>query len=87
LASGYGAIADATFLQRWQRDAFAERARRLGVPLRIIDCSAPTSELERRLAARGPDPSDATFDVLHHQISTAEPLTVEEQTLVVSLTV
>jgi predicted kinase len=82
IAGGYGAIADATFLKRAQREAFAERARRLGVPLRIIDCAAPVNELERRLAARGPDPSDATLDVLRHQIAAAEPLTIEERSLI-----
>jgi aminoglycoside phosphotransferase family enzyme/predicted kinase len=84
IAGGYGAIADATFLKRAQREAFAESARRLGVPLRIVDCSAPVAELERRLAARGPDPSDANLAVLRHQIDTAEPLTLEERSQVVS---
>ncbi len=84
LASGYGVIADATFLKRAQRDAFAERARRLGVPLRIIDCAASVAELERRLTARGPDPSDATHDVLRRQIASTEPLTPEERSLVSS---
>ncbi len=79
LSAGFGAIADATFLKRSQRQRFADLAARLSIPFQIVDCSAPIAELRRRLGQRGPDPSDANLSVLQHQIATAEPLDSTEQ--------
>lgn len=79
LSAGFGVIADATFLKCSQRQRFADLAARLNVPFQIIDCTASISELERRLAQRGLDPSDATLSVLQHQIATAEPLDSNEK--------
>ena len=79
LSSGFGVIADATFLKHSQRLQFAGLAARLRVPFRIVDCAAPIAELERRLSQRGPDPSDANHDVLRHQIANHDPLTAAER--------
>lgn len=82
ISAGFSPIADGAFLQRGHREAFAKLAAGLSVPLRIVDCSASVDELQRRIAHRGPDPSDANLAVLHHQLTTAEPLTDAEQEFV-----
>jgi hypothetical protein len=82
LQAGSSPIADAAFLQRAQRQKFRELADRLGVRWKIIACAAPRDELERRLAQRGPDPSDATQAVLARQVDAAEPLDELEQSAI-----
>jgi uncharacterized protein len=80
-AAGYVAIVDAAFLKRWQRDLLRNVATDLKVPFVILDCSAPADVLRERVARRleqGRDASEATLDVLAHQLSTADPLTEEE---------
>ncbi len=82
LTAGYPAIIDAAFLARWQREPMRELADRLGVPLRIIDCTADGGTLRERVsarAARGGDASEATPEVLQRQMAADEPLTVSEQ--------
>lgn len=86
LAGGFGAIVDATFLDAARRERFAGVAAALGVPLRILDCSAPEAVLRERIrerAARGADPSEATEDVLDAQLASAEPLGPGEAALAV----
>ena len=71
-------IVDATFLKSKRRAQFEWLARELNLEFRILTCDAPFDELCRRLRERGPDPSDATVDVLKHQMETHDPLTTEE---------
>jgi aminoglycoside phosphotransferase family enzyme/predicted kinase len=76
------AIVDATFLARGDRQAFRELARRRGVPFSIVACQAPAATLRARVAQRlqqGSDPSDATLQVLEHQLASFEPLTADEE--------
>ncbi|MEO5784148.1 MAG: AAA family ATPase [Casimicrobiaceae bacterium] len=80
--AGRNAIVDATFLQRWQRDAFRTFAAQLRVPFAIVDIPVPEAALRERLAQRarrGTDVSEADIAVLDYQLRTAEPLTADEQ--------
>jgi len=71
--AGFGVVVDATFLRRAQRDAFALRARELGVRFRVIACRAPVGILQERIARRRSDASEATADVLAQQRRDCEP--------------
>jgi predicted kinase len=56
-------------------------AREAGVPFTVVLCEAPPSVLRARIARRlevRSDPSDATVEVLEHQLGAFEPLTAEE---------
>jgi aminoglycoside phosphotransferase family enzyme/predicted kinase len=84
VAVGYTAIVDAAFLQRWQRDLLKDVAVGLNVPFTIADCSAPEPVLRERVmrrSERGRDASEATIDVLEHQLAHADPLSSEELAL------
>ncbi len=83
IAAGYRPIVDATFLKLAQRRQFAELADSLGVPFRIVACEAAPQELERRLAGRGRDPSEATAEVLRAQLQSHEPLRPAERQYIV----
>lgn len=86
LRAGHPVVVDAAFLKQWQRARLEDVAQRRGVALRIVDCAAETATLRERVQARrerGGDPSEATTDVLEHQLSTHEPITdTEAQALV-----
>jgi len=82
LEAGYPAIVDATFLKRAHREPFAALARRLGVPMGILDFRADPACLAQRVRARslGPrDASDAGEAVLAAQLADAEPLSDAER--------
>ncbi|HUH93849.1 MAG TPA: AAA family ATPase [Casimicrobiaceae bacterium] len=84
--AGLVAVVDAAFLQRWQRDRFADLASRLGVPFAIVDFVASESSLRERVARRSradADASDADLAVLEHQLRAQEPLGPDEQDAVV----
>lgn len=81
LDAGYSAIVDATFLKRANRERFAALARRLDVPMLILDFQADPTCLAERVRARsvGPrDASDAGEAVLAAQLADAEPLGAAE---------
>jgi uncharacterized protein len=62
--AGHAVIADATFLDLRHRSMIEAVAKRSGVPFLGVWLSAPLDVLERRVAARSGDASDATLDVL-----------------------
>ena len=79
--AGYTAVVDAAFLRRAQRAQLREVAAALHVPVAVIDVQAPQAVLRARIATRAvhaTDPSEATVEVLEHQIETAEAVTAEE---------
>ncbi|MFO1351683.1 MAG: AAA family ATPase [Gammaproteobacteria bacterium] len=81
IVAGYAVLVDATFLQRWQRDAFHELAKHLKVPFLILDLQAPREVLSERITRRRrqhDDPSEADLGVLEAQINQQEPLAAEE---------
>ncbi len=86
LEGGFLPLVDATFLRREQRRAWAERARRWGVPLVILSFTTPPELARQRVARRqaaGRDPSDADAAVLEQQWSRLEPLDANEQALAI----
>ena len=86
--AGYPALVDATFLHAAQRMSFIRLARTAQLPLVILDLQASESTLRSRIserARRQNDPSEATLEVLDHQIRTREPLTQDEVTLAIRI--
>ncbi|MGC5887478.1 AAA family ATPase [Ralstonia pseudosolanacearum] len=86
VGSGFPMIADATFLAERQRKRFFTLARRLGVPVAIADCAAPTELLRTRIRSRmcdGRDASEADLSVLNTQMATQQPLTAKERVYVI----
>lgn len=81
LESKLDVIVDAAFLEHSERAAFAALARRRQASFLILDCRAPEDVLRSRIAKRKAersDASEATADVLDHQLATQEPLSREE---------
>jgi uncharacterized protein len=79
---GWSVVVDAAFLQRDERDAFAQLARSLQCPFHILAREAPVTVLreriERRLA-KGHDASEATVAVLKQQLAVVQPLQADER--------
>lgn len=67
LAGGSTVIADATFLESAERDAVARLAEQCGAAFTGLWLEAPTDVRADRVAARGPNPSDATVSVVQAQ--------------------
>lgn len=78
LADGRGVIVDATFLSRADRDRVMRIARQTALPLLFVVCRASDPVVKRRLAARPPGPSDATWEVYVQQGRSAECLAADE---------
>lgn len=71
MQSGFPVIADATYLNRDDREALATLADRMNAPHVILGCSASLEVLEDRVRRRlrdARDPSDADLEVLHGQL-------------------
>ncbi len=88
LEAGIPVIIDACFLQNDQRDLAAQLARTLQAPLLILDFSVPTEELRQRIQQRlatESDASEATLEVLNHQLATQQPLRPQEASLSISV--
>jgi len=86
IEAGLPAFLDATFLHRARRDQFRALASQLGVPCITLVCEAPVAVLERRIAERlerGKDPSEATAQIMHQQLKSAEWPTDDEQAVCV----
>lgn len=81
IAAGWPAIVDATFLRSTERAAFRSLARELAVPVVFVSCTAPDSELRKRILAREQarsDASEAGLPVLARQRDASEPPSREE---------
>ncbi len=88
LDAGTTAIIDASFLQRAHRQVFLDLARARGVQFSIVECVAPPATLLARIAqrsAQGDDASDATREVLAHQLGTRESLSTDEQAFAIQV--
>jgi predicted kinase len=86
LAAGEGAIIDATFLHRRDREAARAVAARHGAPIVFVECRVDDDTVRHRLAARSErndDPSDADWAVFTAQRRSWEPFGVSEPGLVV----
>ena len=81
-------IVDASFLKQGQRKLFHELADELQAPFVIFHCDAPEAQLRQRISERlrqGKDPSEATLEVLDHQLKTQEPLQGEEAKYILTI--
>ena len=72
--AGFNVIVDAAFLKYEQREVFQTLASNLNVAYFILEVTASTEELRRRIVARKNDVSDADLGVLEHQLSNWQPL-------------
>lgn len=82
LSAGRGAVLDATFVRRTDRDTARELARRHGVPALVVECRCPDAEVRRRIDARirdDRDASDATWAVYRNQQRHADPFGDDER--------
>ena len=82
LRAGLNVVVDATFLRRAERVSFSRLAAKERARFVILDFSAAEPVLRERIeqrAARGGAVSEATLEVLDHQVATREPLSAEEQ--------
>ncbi len=82
LDAGFDMIADATFLARRHRTAFARMAKEKNARLTIVHCTAPDAVLRDRIRQRQAerqDASDADIAVLEHQIRGRDPLEPSER--------
>lgn len=85
LEAGFPTIVDATFLKAGQRELFRQLAADCGAPFQIITFQASDRELCRRIKQRQNDASEATVDVLHRQLQSAQPLSEQEQSCVITI--
>lgn len=83
LDAGYTAIVDAAFLRRSQRAGLHAVARENRAPVVLVDVGAPLQVLRSRVAARRGDASEATIEVLEHQLATVESVREDEGLVVV----
>jgi aminoglycoside phosphotransferase family enzyme/predicted kinase len=84
LRSGFTMVADATFLHRSHRRWFIDLAERLGARVRIVACRADRATLLERIGRRqmiDRDASDASAEVLKHQMGHHDPLDSDERAL------
>ena len=88
LSAGYSVVIDAANLKEAQRQPFIELASLMRIPYYILNYTAPEHILEERVSLRlqsGDDISDATLEVLKHQIKTQEPLTDDERLFTIDI--
>ena len=88
IKAGYSTIVDATFLKREQRQLFRELATQLDVPFVILHFHADEQLLRQWInerLAHGKDASEATIEVLEHQLRTEHPLSSDEADHIISI--
>jgi hypothetical protein len=86
LRAGINVMVDAAFLGRAERESFIRLADKERARFTILDCRAPEPVLRQRIEARrkqNMDISEATLEVLEHQLATNEPFSPEELEFVV----
>jgi len=69
LRAGYSAVIDAVALREEERRAFAAVAAMAGVPFTGLWLEAPAGTMRARIAGRGDDASDASAEILRHQLA------------------
>ena len=88
LDAGYNVVVDATFLDKTQRDVFAEIAKRKSVPFHILFVDAPYDVLVARIVSRkaeAQDPSEADVAVLNNQLKSFDPLNDMERSITLEI--
>ena len=79
---------DATFLQLAQRNRFRQLAAELNARFVILDCYVEKKTLQQRIISRAAQAtaiSEATLQVLEHQIETAQSFAADEQPYVITV--
>jgi uncharacterized protein len=69
LLAGYCAIIDSVAVKEEERRSFADVARRAGVAFTGLWLEAPPDALLARVGARNNDASDATLEIVEHQLT------------------
>ncbi|MDP2901586.1 MAG: AAA family ATPase [Methylovulum sp.] len=86
MQAGFCAIVDAAFLKTARRRQFRQLAEECGVAFFILDFNVPEPVLSARISQRQAqqnDASEATIEVLHQQMQSAEPFSLDELDYVV----
>jgi aminoglycoside phosphotransferase family enzyme/predicted kinase len=87
-SAGHAVVVDATFLKHWQRDLFHREAHAHGIPILIVNVTAPDTTLRARVAARlaaGGDASEANQAVLTRQLAQKDAPNGEESSTVLHI--
>ena len=82
LMAGFPVIVDSAALRRDERESLHEIAETLGLPGLTVSCEAPETVLRERIRERAlnrNEVSEATEDVLNHQLATADPISDSEK--------
>jgi uncharacterized protein len=88
LDAGFPTVADATFLSRRERDRLRAIAEKRGTPFVILDFPTDEGVCRQRIRDRfgaAADASEATEEVLDHQLRTADPLGDDERAFVIAM--
>jgi aminoglycoside phosphotransferase family enzyme/predicted kinase len=88
LQAGYTVIIDAANLKSEQRRLFIDLAKSLQLPYFILAYEANVNVLRQRVKSRaeqGSDASDATLNILEHQIEEYQPFLPEEEPFVINI--
>ena len=86
IEAGFSVIVDATFLKHAQRRPFRTLSQTLGVRLVLLDFQVDEALAQRWIMERddaGEDASEATIEVLKHQLEHREPLDDDEYDCVI----
>tara|TARA_R110002073_G_scaffold322992_1_gene499924 strand:+ start:820 stop:2388 length:1569 start_codon:yes stop_codon:yes gene_type:complete len=85
---GFSVIIDATFLKQAHRQPFQALAKELNIPFVILHFHAEEQHLHqwiKKRAETGTDASEATIEVLQHQLTILEPLSENEADHIISI--
>jgi aminoglycoside phosphotransferase family enzyme/predicted kinase len=88
LETGYPVIVDAGFLKHEHRTRFIELGRTQAIPVFILDFHAGATRLAHRVRIRATnpgEPSDADESVLKTQTLRADPLTLDESAMAITV--
>ena len=88
LSARYSVVIDAANLKLQQRQQFIEMARLIRIPYFILAYKASEKTLRERVKQRtqkGDDISDATLEILQHQIANYEPLSDDEKPFTIEI--
>jgi uncharacterized protein len=79
---GFTVILDAKYDRVQLRSDAISKATHQGIPIQIIQCTAPVEVLNARLSSRSGDIADATVDLLSSQLQSLEAFTDSEKSYI-----
>jgi hypothetical protein len=79
---GFNVILDAKYDREQLRSDAISKATTEGIPIQIIQCTAPVEVLNARLSSRSNDIADATADLLSSQLQSLEAFTTSEKSYI-----